>query len=281
MPVTPAGHPADLAQRAARRELRAWARTVVRPRLAPPERHRPGRAVAVDLDVEPGRQRVHHRGADAVQTAGGVVRAAAELAARVQFGEDDLDPGQAGPRLDVDRDAACLVGHGDRAVLGQRHVDLRAEAAQRLVDGVVDDLPEAVHEAAGVGRADVHRRPLADRLQTLEDQQVAGLVLAALGGWLRRRHAVQTTAGRPVEPGAGPEPSGAGREPSQGRAATRPRLDRGGGLLARWVAWTPECKGASGIGRARNHRRSAAPAWPRSHGSHADLTVVVTEETCS
>jgi hypothetical protein len=33
-----------------------------------------------------------------------------------------------------------------------------------------------VHEPAGVGRADVHARPLADRLETLEDEQVLGVV---------------------------------------------------------------------------------------------------------
>ena len=60
-------------------------------RLAAVERHRPGLAVAVDLDVEPLGERVDDRGADAVQTAGRRVRAAAELAAGVQLGEDDLD----------------------------------------------------------------------------------------------------------------------------------------------------------------------------------------------
>src|SRR3712207_8964642 len=34
---------------------------------------------------------------------------------------------------------------------------------QRLVDGVVDDLPETVHEPTGVGRPDVHPRALANR----------------------------------------------------------------------------------------------------------------------
>ena len=41
---------------------------------------------------------------------------------------------------------------------------------------VVDDLPQAVHEPAGVGGADVHARPLADRLEPLEDEQVLGVV---------------------------------------------------------------------------------------------------------
>ena len=55
-----------------------------------------------------------------MQTAGGVVGAAAELAAGVQLGEHHLDAGQPGPRLDVDRDAAAVVVHRDAAVGVQR-----------------------------------------------------------------------------------------------------------------------------------------------------------------
>jgi hypothetical protein len=47
-------------------------------------------------------------------------------------------------------------------------------AAQRLVHGVVDDLPQAVDQSPGVGGPDVHARPLADRLETLQYQEVPG-----------------------------------------------------------------------------------------------------------
>ena len=130
----------------------------------------------VDVDVEPRRQRVDHGRPDAVQAAGGDVGAAAELPAGVQLGEDHLDAGQAGPRLLVDRDAAAVVVDLGRAVRVQGDVDVLGDAGQRLVHPVVDDLPQAVHEAAGVGRADVHAGALADRLQALEDQQVRGVV---------------------------------------------------------------------------------------------------------
>ena len=49
--------------------------------------------------------------------------AAAELAARVQLGEDHLDAGQPGLGLLVDRDAAAVVVHLDRAVGVQRDLD--------------------------------------------------------------------------------------------------------------------------------------------------------------
>ena len=53
-------------------------------------------------------------------------------------------------------------------------------AGQRLVDAVVDDLPQAVHEPAGVGGADVHARALADRLEPLEDQEVWALYVLSM-----------------------------------------------------------------------------------------------------
>src|SRR5690606_3275516 len=117
--------------------------------------------------------------ADAVQATGGVVGAGAELAAGVQLGEDDLDAGQTGPGLDVDRDPGAVVGHRDAAVLAEGDRALVAGPGQGLVAGVVDDLPDAVHQAAGVGGPDVHGGSFADRLEALEHQQMAGLVVAA------------------------------------------------------------------------------------------------------
>ena len=105
------------------------------------------------------------------------VRSAAELAAGVQLGEHDLDAAEPGARLDVDRDAARAVAHLDAAVGVQDDLDARAVAAEGLVDGVVDDLPEAVHEPAGVGRADVHAGALADRFEPLQHLEMMGGVL--------------------------------------------------------------------------------------------------------
>ena len=96
--------------------------------LAAVERHRPRLAVAVDLDVETLGEGVDDGCADAVQSAGRGVRARAELAARVQLREDDLDAGEPGLRLDVDGDAARAVAHLDAAVGVQDDADLGAVA---------------------------------------------------------------------------------------------------------------------------------------------------------
>ena len=164
------------------------------PGHAAAEGHRPGRAVAVDLDVQPAGQGVDHRGTDAVQPAGRVVGAGAELAARVQLGEHHLHAGQAGTRFPVDRDAAALVVDRNAAIGPQCDQDLTAESAEGLVDRVVDDLPQAVHQTAGVGRPDVHGRPLPDGLQTLQHQQMSRLVVATFGSWTGGRHGCDTTA---------------------------------------------------------------------------------------
>ena len=153
-------------------------------RLPAPEAHRPGLATSVDLHVEARGQRVDHGTTDPVQTPGRRVGPATELPAGVQPGVDQLDTGQAGARLDVDRYAPTVVAHLHRPVAAQDHLDVVAVPTERLVDRVVDDLPQAVHDAAGVGGPDVHPRPLAHRLQPLEHLEVVSGV-AARGRALR------------------------------------------------------------------------------------------------
>ncbi len=134
-------------------------------------------AVAADLDVQPLGQGVDDRHADAVQPARDLVAAAlAELAAGVQHGEHDLDRRQALLLHHRHGDAAPVVDDRDRVVGVDRDGDLGAEAGERLVDGVVDDLVDEVVQAHDPGRADVHARALADRLEALEDGDVLGVV---------------------------------------------------------------------------------------------------------
>lgn len=166
------GDPLQLPQTAARVEGGLGTVRLERSRGAAPEAHRMGVATTVHLDVQTGGERVHHGGAHAVQTAGGSVRAASELAARVQLGHHDLDARHACLGLHVDRDAAAVVPHLHRGVVVQDHLDVVTVAPEGLVHGVVDDLPQAVHQTAAVGRADVHAGALAYGLEPLEDEQV-------------------------------------------------------------------------------------------------------------
>src|SRR5690606_12522160 len=91
-------------------------------------------------------ERVDDGRADAVQAAGDLVAAATELAAGMQDREHDLSGAAAElvVLLDVDRDAAAVVAHGDRVVGMDEDLDRVAVAGERLVDRVVDDLPHEV-----------------------------------------------------------------------------------------------------------------------------------------
>ena len=80
----------------------------------------PDAAVAPDLELELGRERVDDGDADAVQAARDLVAAAvAELAAGVQRRQHDLRGGLAQLRVALDRDPAAVVDDGD-AVVGMQ-----------------------------------------------------------------------------------------------------------------------------------------------------------------
>ena len=162
------------------REGRVWGallRVVEFAGFAAAEAHLVGLAAAVDLHVEAGGQGVDDGGTDAVEAAGGRVGAAAELTAGVELGVDDLDAGQALAGHDVDGDASTVVGDGGGVVGMEAHIDGVAVSFQSLIDGVVDDLPEAVHEASVVGGADVHAGALAHRLKAFKDREVPCVVV--------------------------------------------------------------------------------------------------------
>ena len=137
----------------------------------------PGVAVAADLDVEALGERVDDRHADAVQSAGDLVAAAlAELPAGVQDGQHDLDRGPALLLHDRHRDPPPVVDDRHRVVGVDRDRDGVAVARQRLVDGVVYDLVDEVMKASQAGRADVHARTAAHRLEALQDGDVLSVV---------------------------------------------------------------------------------------------------------
>ena len=150
------------------------------------ELHRVDLAVARDLDLEPVRERIDALGADAVQAAGVLVGALAELAARVQVGQHQLHRRHVPLRMHVHRDAAPVVADGHRAVHVDRDLDLVAIAGQVLVNGVVQHLENAVVQPALIRVADVHARAFAHRLQPLELVNLRRIVLLRCAGG--RRH---------------------------------------------------------------------------------------------
>ena len=138
-------------------------------------------AVALHLHLHPLRKRVHAAHAHAVQAAGDLVAAAAELAAGVEHRHHHLEGGLAHLGVLGHGDAAPVVLHGQGAIRVDGHLDVRAEAGQRLVDGVVHHLVDQMVVAA-LGRvADVHRRAHTHRLKPLQHLDGVGVVMLPLG----------------------------------------------------------------------------------------------------
>jgi len=211
-PRPPPGDPPRHLQARRRRERRERVRrrdargVVVRPRFTAVEGHPVGPATPVDLHVEPFGQGVHDGGPHPVQAAGRRVGTTAELPAGVELREHDLHAGQA-RRLDgVHGNATAVVPHLDGGVRMEDDLDQACVTLERLVHGVVDDLPQAVHEPARVGGSDVHPRPLADSLEALQHGEVAGGVVG-----LRRGRHPQILRSAPVT--AGPRAGQAWRGP--------------------------------------------------------------------
>jgi hypothetical protein len=143
------------------------------------ERHRVALPAARHLNVQPLAQRVHHRDAHPVQPRAHLVPGvlSAKLAARVQDGQYRLERRAAGLHVQVARDAAPVVLHGDPAVGVQLHLDRRRVPRKRLVDRVVHDLVDEVVQPTGACRANVHTRSLAHRLETLEHGDLLSAVI--------------------------------------------------------------------------------------------------------
>ncbi len=140
-------------------------------------------AVTLHVHLQPLGQRVADAHAHTVQAARdaicGVLVGLAELAARMQRGEDDLHRRDLLLRVDVDRNAAPIVLYRRRSILVQNDRDFGCEPGQALVCRVVDHLHQRV---IGVDRIGVHPRPVQDRRQILKNLDVFGGISAGLPG---------------------------------------------------------------------------------------------------
>ena len=100
-------------------------------RLSLGEAHLVDLAAAPHLGLEPLRNGVHALGADAVQAAGDLVGPLAELAARVEVGEHELEGRYLVDGVGVHRDAAAVVLDRARAVEVDRDLDRRWRSPAR------------------------------------------------------------------------------------------------------------------------------------------------------
>ena len=138
--------------------------------LAMAEPHMVLASVAEDGQVQPFRQRVHHRHADPVKAARHLVGIVVEFSAGMKLRHDHLGRRDAFLGMDFDRDAAPVVGHRDRPVGIQDHLDNVAMSGKRLVDGVVDHLIDHMVKPRAVIRvADIHAGALSHRVQAFQN----------------------------------------------------------------------------------------------------------------
>ena len=126
-------------------------------------------AFAPNGELKELRERVDDGHADAVQTARYlirvVVRRVLKLTAGVQLGHDDLRCGNAFFLVHARRDAATIIFDRDRSVGIQFDQHQIAMSSERFVDRVVRYFEHhVVQTAAVIGVADIHSRPLANRV---------------------------------------------------------------------------------------------------------------------
>ena len=158
--------------------------------------------VAPDFEIQRFRQGVDHRHANAVQAARHLVAVVVELAARVEHRQHDFR-GRLAADVLVHGNATAVVDHCHRTVDVDGDVDLVAETRQRLVDRVVDHLVDEVMQSGWSGRPDVHRRPLADRFQTLENLDLVRAVVRLGTVSVAAGHSAFLTAGEILRRGIG------------------------------------------------------------------------------
>ena len=121
-----------------------------------------------------------------MQTAGDLVGVLVKFAAGVQLRHHDFGCGDAFA-VHVGRNAAAVIAHRDGTVGVQRDEYLGGVAGECFVDRVVDDFVDHVMQAGTVvGVADIHARPLAHRVEALEDLDrfcaVVGIVGTDIAG---------------------------------------------------------------------------------------------------
>ena len=125
--------------------------------------------IAFNFRFYAGRKRVHHGNADAVQAARYGVGVGVEFTAGVQLRHDHLD-GRCAGGVHFYRDTTAIIDDLDAAIFQQFDGNLIGVAGHSLIDGVINDLPNEVVQAARTGRTNVHAGALTDGLEALQDR---------------------------------------------------------------------------------------------------------------
>ena len=121
------------------------------------------------LNLQPFAEGVYDRGSYSVQTSGNLISVSSEFSSGMKYRKYDLHRRYSFLMMYTDRYSSSVVPYGYRIVRMDNNVYLRAESAQSLVNGVVNDLVDKVVQTLGRRGADIHTRPFPDRLKSLQD----------------------------------------------------------------------------------------------------------------
>ena len=104
-----------------------------------------------------------------MQAAGDLVGILVEFSAGVKLGHDHFGGGDAFRLVNVNGNAAAIVGDGDGTIGIEGDDNAIGMAGERFIDGVVHHLIDHVMEARTiVSIADIHARPLAHGVEALQ-----------------------------------------------------------------------------------------------------------------
>src|ERR1035437_8655888 len=123
-------------------------------------------AVLVDQNLSTNRQSIDHRSTDAVETTGNFVAGivAAKLASGMEHSHNHFESRDLCLLVYIDGNTAAVVHHAHLIARQKSDFDVIGKSAHGLVAGVVEYLGDEVVQAVRPRRADIHARPLADRL---------------------------------------------------------------------------------------------------------------------
>ena len=130
----------------------------------------------LDRYGQPIGKRIDHRGTHPVETAAGFIGAVVKFSSGVQSGEHQTRSTYA-LLVHSHGNSSSVVADGGRAVRLQSHPDGIAIPCQMFVHGIVYNLINQMVQSLSGHTADIHARPLAHRLQSLQYRNIRSTVI--------------------------------------------------------------------------------------------------------
>ena len=121
---------------------------------------------------------IHYRGTDSVETTWDLVPAlrSSELTTSMEHRHDCLKRRLSRLWMDIDRDTTSIIFDRDRSIGVHIHEDMLRMSCHRLIDRVIDDLPDEMMETLFIGLTDIHSWSFSDGLESFENLDLTGVV---------------------------------------------------------------------------------------------------------